>query len=152
MTNTSKQKISDSYVNKKKIKNAEEIYPREDGEFPYYLSGYTPILEEFGEILLRVDEDAWQGDTLVLYEKDGKYGWLRFGWGSCSGCDALQGCSSYKEIQELIDSLESSVQWFESKKEAIKFFKTHDWEGDYDNGEEQQEFVRKAIALLDSFE
>ena len=80
---------------------AETLYPN----FSYCESDYQPIVDSFGNVLIQVDDADYQGDTRVLYEKDGKYGYLNFGWGSCSGCDALQACCNIEEIQELINSL-----------------------------------------------
>lgn len=109
------------------MKKASELYPEE--QYGYY--NYQPIIDEFGKILIQVDEDGYQGDIWVLYEDDGKFGYLQFGWGSCSGCDALQGCDNLDEVQKLMDSLYASIKWFESKEEATQWFVSHDFEGDY---------------------
>ena len=65
------------------MKKASEIYNGKE-----YWWDYTPMLEEFGDILLREDDEGWQGDSFLIYHNDNKYGYLSFGWGSCSGCDA----------------------------------------------------------------
>lgn len=133
------------------MKTAAELFPtyaeeeKKDGSF-YGPGDYQPILNEFGEILLQVDDEGYQGDTRVLYLSNGKYGWLQFGWGSCSGCDALQASNHISEIQVLMDELFKSIKWFDSKEEALKFFQEHDWEGDYSwNRKEQKQFVKKCI-------
>lgn len=79
---------------------------------------YTPIIESFGEVLVRVDDQDYQGDTRVLLKKGGQYGFLNFGWGSCSGCDALQGCDSFSDIDELIVDLERSIKWFDTLEDT----------------------------------
>jgi hypothetical protein len=81
-------------------------------------SNYSPIINSFGQVLVQVDEDDYSGDTFALLSKDGQTGFLVFGWGSCSGCDALQRCESYKELGELIENLESGIKWFDSLAEA----------------------------------
>lgn len=132
------------------MKTAKKLYPggSRDSSFNYE-SSYTPMLEQFGTILLKVDDKDWQGDSRILYEKDNLYGYLQFGWGSCTGCDALQSCTNIKEIQELMDRLCNSVKWFDSAKEALKFFIEHDWQGDYSyHQEEQKEFIEKAKEIL----
>ena len=91
------------------MKTAKELY-KDKG----YWYDYQPMLEEFGEILVQVDEDNYQGDTFVVIKSDNKFGYLVFGWGSCSGCDRLQACNTYEEIQELMDSLYNDIKWFES--------------------------------------
>lgn len=105
------------------MKKASEIY--NGGE---YWWDYTPMLEEFGDILLREDDEGWQGDSFLIYHNDNKYGYLSFGWGSCSGCDALQSCKTISEVQELMDSLYNEIEWYESIKELKESFDDTDWE------------------------
>lgn len=104
------------------MKKANEIYDNSWGWWDY-----QPMLNEFGDILLQKDEQNYQGDSFLIYEKDDKYGYLTFGWGSCSGCDALQGCNSIGEVQELMDRLYSSIEWFDSLDALKEYFKETDW-------------------------
>ena len=74
---------------------------------------------------------------------------LSLGWGSCSGCDALQACSTISEVQDLMDNLQNSIMWFFDSAEALEFFEEHDWEGDYSwHIKEQHEFIDKSIEIL----
>lgn len=134
------------------MRTAKELYSQGgDGFGEEY--DYQPILAEFGTIILQVDDDDYQGDSRVLYKDNGKIGYLEFGWGSCSGCDSLQACENYDEIQELMDELRQSIMWFESEKEALRYFKEHDWEGDFSwHAEEQKEFVAETLKILDNAE
>ena len=110
---------------------------------------YQPMLNAFGNIVLRIDDRGYQGDSRVLYDNDGKIGFLLFGWGSCSGCDALQACGTIEEVQQLCDNLQNDIKWFEDKETAHEWFCTHDWEGDYSWYEEEtREFVSKAKEYL----
>ncbi len=136
------------------MKTAVELYPehakdeQENGYF-YVPGDYQPILNEFGEILVQVDDQDYQGDSRVLYRDGSRFGWLQFGWGSCSGCDSLLACGSMEDVQELIGQLQSEIKWFDSKKEAIKFFETHDWQGDYSShADGQKEFIRRSLEVL----
>lgn len=116
----------------------------------YTWCDYQPMLYMFGDIVIQVDDDDYQGDTRVLYNDGGKIGFLRFGWGSCSGCDALQRCNDYDELQELCDRLQNDIMWFDTPKEALTFFKTHDWEGDYDcESVDTKTFVYMCIRYLE---
>ncbi len=115
---------------------AKELYPdmedwgQKDGSF-YGPGDYSPIVEYIGKVCFEVSDGDYQGDTRVLYEReDGMFGWLNFGWGSCSGCDALQACGSYESIGTLIKGLVQDVRW-DTREGLLEFFKTHDWEGDY---------------------
>lgn len=104
------------------MKKADEIYDNSWGWWDY-----QPMLNEFGNIILQKDEQNYQGDSFLIYEKDDKYGYLTFGWGSCSGCDALQGCNSISEVQELMDRLYSSIEWFDSLDALKEYFEETDW-------------------------
>lgn len=123
------------------------LYP--DMEEPFYGPGdYTPIVNAIGTRILRVDQENWQGDTWVLYRDNGRWGYLCFGWGSCSGCDALQACSTYAELQSLANDIEASVQW-KPLAEMREWFQTHDFEGDWAwTYDEFQKFVRRAREVL----
>jgi len=120
------------------MKDVKELYPDctkdYDGEECDRLrcvSDYSPIIDELGEVLVQVDDDDYQGDTRVLLKKDGRYGFLNFGWGSCSGCDSLQACESLQQLQSLADGLESDVKWFDTLEEAKNYICSQDREGSY---------------------
>lgn len=136
------------------MKTAIELYPEyvkvEEEYGCFYGPGdYQPILSSFGIIVVQVDDNDYQGYSRVLYQDGNKFGWLQFGWGSCSGCDALQACTKMKEIQDLIDELRRDIKWFESSHKCLDFFNNHDWEGDYSwSQKEQLEFVEKVKIQL----
>ena len=90
---------------------------------------YTPLLNSFGTVLIRVDDDDYEGDSRILLHKDGRYGFLIFGWGSCSGCDALQDCDSYDDLDALIDQLENEIHWFDSIDAAHTYIIEQDTNG-----------------------
>jgi hypothetical protein len=136
------------------MKTAIELYPeyiKREEEHGYFYGpyDYQPILSSFGKIIVQVDDNGYQGCSRVLYQDGNKFGWLQFGWGSCSGCDALQACTSMKDIQDLIDELRRDIKWFDSSYECLDFFNNHDWEGDYSwIQKEQHEFVEKVKIQL----
>lgn len=103
------------------MKRAEEIYKEND----WY--DYQPMLDEFGEIILQVDEGGYQGDSFLIYKDGERYGYLTFGWGSCSRCDALQACETSKQVQELMDDLYHSIEWFDTLEELKTSFAIRDW-------------------------
>lgn len=132
------------------MKTAQELYPEyAKQEYFYGPSDYQPIIDSFGDIILQVDDSDYQGDSRVLYQDGDKIGYLQFGWGSCSGCDALQACDSMQGIQSLIEGLRNDIKWFDDASLAIEFFEAHDWEGDYSwHSDEQKQFVEQAIDKL----
>lgn len=54
---------------------AKTLYERES----FY--DYNPIVNHFGNVVVRVDDDDYQGNTRVLYKNGDIYGLLLFGWG-----------------------------------------------------------------------
>lgn len=135
------------------MKPIREVYP-DEGQEPFYgPCNYNPLLESLGhDILVQVDDSDYQGDSRLLFRReDGKIGYLNFGWGSCSGCDSLQGCETYAQIEELRDELAAAVQWFDSAEAALDWFHSADWEGKHSwHHDEQKEFLRKAKDTLAS--
>lgn len=132
------------------MSRAAELYPDLSADEAFYGPGsYQPIINALGTVLLQVDDKDYQGDSRVLYGDAGRYGVLIFGWGSCSGCDALQACTALGEVDELIAHIESSVKWFDSKSEAADYFANHDWEGDYCwHRHETRTFIERAKEIL----
>ena len=86
---------------------------------------YDTLIESFAEIVSTRELGSYQGDLVyVLKRDDGEFGVLIVGYGSCSGCDALQACGNLVDkIIQLRDSIAEDVVW---GKEAIE---TRDWEG-----------------------
>ncbi len=131
---------------------AEVIYPNCNKQYGFDEPwDYTPIIEALGHPLIRTDEDGYCGDTFVLLrskENENLYGYLTFGWGSCSGCDELQACNSYAELQELIDRFENDVKW-DTAPNLYKYFLTHDWNGDWvGHSSTFKEFYSQAVREL----
>lgn len=130
------------------MRTAKELYQcGSEKYFPVY--DYQPMIEEIGSVVVQVDDNDYQGDSRVLYQNGEKIGYLNFGWGSCSGCDVLQGCSSIEEVQELFDQLVKDVKWFDSKEAALKYFTNKDWELEYTwHAEEQRDFLKRVTEFL----
>lgn len=81
--------------------------------------GYEPIVRECGRVLLERSDSDYQGDTFAVVERDGRFGFLGFAWGSCSGCDALQACDSYDAVGELADRMIDGVVWEPSLRDLL---------------------------------
>jgi hypothetical protein len=129
------------------LKDISEVYEEGDG-WGWY--DYNAMLETMGEIVIKVDDHDYQGDSRVLFhDKDtDQYGYLIFGWGSCSGCDALQSCSTLKEVDDLRYGLYSSIIW-KDKGDMLDFFENRDWETKYEwHAKETKEFVEKVTDYL----
>ena len=110
---------------------------------------YDPLIKIIGSVALQVDDDDYSGDSRVLYKDGERFGVLIFGWGSCSGCDALQSCGSWKEVADIANEMQRDTKWFDSAADALAYFETHDWAGDYSwHAEETRQFVEQASALF----
>ncbi len=129
------------------MKTSEELFP-EQSEGYFYGGDYQPIIDSFGKVLLQVDDADYQGDTRVVLESEGKFGVLIFGWGSCSGCDALQACGSHSDINSLIESLHNDITWFDSLEELKAWSAARDWELQWAwHSSETKDFVEKIKEL-----
>lgn len=107
---------------------------------------YNTILNEFGEILVKVDDKDWQGDSRLVFRDENRFGFLIFGWGSCSGCDALLACKNFDDIEKLIDSLINSIKWFDSYSEVIDYFTNKDFDLEhYGRKNETKEFIKLVL-------
>lgn len=113
---------------------------------------YNDMVKFFADsVIIAVDDDNYQGDSYRLLQTSvddsqlgQKYGILIFGWGSCSGCDALQACSSIQDYQELFDNLERSILWFASEDELIEYVRNKDWSTEwYSHRDAGLEFTNK---------
>ncbi len=129
------------------------LYPDLDNSDSTYFYGpcdYNPIVKHFGKVILQWDQKSYQGDTGAILKKGNQFGYLNFGWGSCSGCDALQACNNFADIDKLIEHLETQIQWFDSLQDLKDYFAKTDWEAKYCWGEpEFREFVKNVQKLED---
>lgn len=86
--------------------------PSYDDEF--FLPGsYREALEDRGlKVVAETAFGDYQGDLVfVLRGPDGRHGVTVVGYGSCSGCDARQACSTQEEFDGLVDSVVRSIRW-----------------------------------------
>ncbi len=130
------------------MKEIKEIYP--DYDSGDTISNYQPLLDSFDyEILIQVDDEDYQGDSRLLLYDEGRYGLLIFGWGSCSGCDALQACDSFEEVDELRHFILNDIQWESDSKKMKSWIENKDWELEYSwYDKETEEFVDLCLLYL----
>jgi hypothetical protein len=93
----------------------------------FEIHDYDELMECIdGDIVDHAYENNYQGDAWFMFKNNNMYGYLVFGWGSCSGCDELQGCSNVDDVEKLLISLDMSIIW-KTKEEMLEYFKTKDW-------------------------
>ena len=130
------------------MKPIDEVYDKNE---EYGWGDYQPMLDSMGyEILCQQEIGSWQGDTLALMRDGLRYGFLVFGWGSCSGCDSLQACSTLHEVHELRQQIHDQIVWKDNASEMLSFLQNRDWESQWywDCEEQTVEFVDKCIAVV----
>jgi hypothetical protein len=128
------------------MESIKEVYGIVEESF-YGVGDYRPLLRSIGDVLVQVDDDDYQGDARVLIKDGERYGVLIFGWGSCSGCDALQACETIGEIEELRDELCRQIFWG-TKEEIARYIECRDWEATHLSQRENREFVDMALQCL----
>jgi hypothetical protein len=100
-------------------------------DYEYYNGSYESLIESTGlEILVNVADDDWSGDSILLVRDGDQYGQLNYGWGSCSGCDALQGCETLEDYEELRRDLVCGVIW-DTLENTVMGITNRDWEVSY---------------------
>lgn len=122
------------------MRDVRELYPDRDEEPFYGPTDYQPLIASLGHAIeLQREDRDYQGDTFVLLRRaDGVRGVLIFGWGSCSGCDSLQACETFAEIEKLRANLAGSIHWdadaalaaWLRERDATEWYTHHDaWAG-----------------------
>ncbi len=118
------------------------VNTREENDYWYFSGSYGELIDSFEiETLIEVHDHDYQGDSRYLFKSGEEYGILIFGWGSCSGCDSLEACSTFEEVVRLRDVLWDSTEWhtFDDMKTYVE---TRDWEGQYFyHDKESKEFI-----------
>lgn len=107
---------------------------------------YIELVESFEfEIIADAHTDDYQGDSLYLLKDGARIGLLEFGWGSCSGCDALQSCGSVEEVVALRDELYRNIKWQPGLTEMLAVVGSKDWEASVFDEKLREDFA-KSIA------
>lgn len=130
-----------------------EIFPnikKRTYDYDYFdFPSYPRIVGSFGyKVLEYKDFGDYQGDSIIFLQDGEKIGYLLIGWGSCSGCDALQACDSIEEFQELYDGIKNSIIWKGSPRAMIQWIKNRDWAGQWLYNNEVALFLRDFVKKL----
>jgi hypothetical protein len=120
---------------------------------------YSDIVADWGyEILASKTFGEWQGDYVYLLSHSGRVGVAIIGYGSCSGCDALEGTDTgrgqipwreYQPIMDLSRSLRESIRWFAEPDDVLAWLESSKAENNwwyYD--EEIATYVRSYMQSL----
>lgn len=125
------------------MRDIEEIYSYEKGGYVSPYPDYITLIESTGTtVVLSEEVGSYQGDYYLLLteastpENPARIGFLVFGYGSCSGCDALEAASSsIKDLDDLRRDLYNDIEWRTSPAELAKRLKEKDWDGTFIDAE-----------------
>jgi hypothetical protein len=97
--------------------------------FNEYGYGYRDLVDSFEvKVLVEDQDDDYEGDSRYLLKSGRQYGVLVFGWGSCSGCDALEAAgSNLAEVTALRDELWNSIRWEHGPRAMLNYFESTDF-------------------------
>ena len=73
--------------------------------------------------------DWYHGDIAFILKKGEWFGFMPFWFGSCPGCDLLQGVPlhDFNEWEELLDIMLSGTRWAQSLAALCGYLLTRDW-------------------------
>lgn len=119
-------------------------------DIPEY-AGYLELVGSFARVLLAVEDNDYQGDSRLLLADTGRVGLLFFGWGSCSGCDALEAArdDGVDAVRALRDELAGQVHWEDGPVDLIRYIQGKDWSLDFRGSDPaMQAFLSRAMQIL----
>lgn len=108
---------------------------------------YDEIIATQGEIIGQWVMGTWQGDYIYLLKNDDKYSFFVIGYGSCSGCDALESCDNDEEFNELKEDIINRIAWG-TKKEIIDHITNEEANRWYFHEYGWEEIQKEALDLL----
>jgi hypothetical protein len=123
-------------------------------------TSYYDMVRSQGKVIHESVIGDYQGDYIYLVESpNGKIGFAVVGYGSCSGCDALQAAMDYgdseRNLNDLWESVVSGIYWgnaqeifdYVNNEEANRFYY---YESDWVNA--RQEINEILNSMIDSKE
>ena len=127
---------------------------------------YSEMVSTAGSILAhQKDHDFSGNEYFVVYnEERGEYGFALVAFGSCTACDALQGCiddDTYEydddALQSLCDGIVGSIHWSDTLAELLAWVESAKADGthllhycsDYEYDEERSGFPAIHKDLVD---
>lgn len=150
-----KPKFSDEYI-KAVLYEREAIARAECEENQWYISDWSPcyragyqelILLGVDEIVESADFGSYQGDSYVLARRGEEWGFLTYGWGSCSGCDSYEACRNVQDLCDLAIELRNGFHWESTPYELLVWLMSRDWATLWSYHQEEELNARKSIIL-----
>lgn len=91
-----------------------------DGGFSH---GYHETLESLYPNIKWIynQEDNWQGEWVAVGKNEEGFWFQQGSFGSCSGCDWVQGIETIEEAKEFLDSMKKIAYMGKTKQEALTY-------------------------------
>lgn len=116
-------------------------------EYYYPPMGYDEIVATQGEVIGQWVMGTWQGDYIYLLKNKDKYSFFVIGYGSCSGCDALESCENDEEFNELKQDIINRIAWG-TKQEIVDHINNEEANRWYFHEDGWEEIQKEALDLL----
>lgn len=85
------------------------------------MSNYSDLLKMRGWTILHESVFGdWQGDYAITLERNGVYGFIVIGYGSCSGCDAYEAAIPYETHSKLTGEVTNQSE-IDAAKENLSY-------------------------------
>ena len=112
-------------------------------------TSYDALVGSIGSIVDQEDIGSYQGDILYLIRDGERWGIVCVGYGSCSGCDALQACSTLGDVGQLRDSISNGVRWADDAEGMLELLEDTDWRAQWYSEEEgTKTFIERCKARM----
>ena len=130
------------------IEDLKKYLINKDVEKEWYAGGQLDALRFYLDkrvlILVEYMEGGYSGEcSAVLFISDKFFLW-RSGFGSCSGCDALEGSNGYEYIEDTM----TSVKEFDDINEIVNYLNSNNKDFLY-LGEVSKEIVKKCSEFIE---
>ena len=129
----------------------QEDFPDAQTPYSFQCPSYEQLVASLGlETLLREADDGYSGSTyMIVREPDtDRVGFLTFSWGSCSGCDDVEGANTYEDAENIRAGLRDEINWAESRAALRAWIDTAAWDDAHRWGDAGAVFKAKALEML----
>lgn len=115
--------------------------------YSYTDFSYDPIFDALGEVVCSYRDKDYQGETtLVIRNKTtGLFAIHTYSWGSCSGCDFMQGCSSHAAVLKYANEAAASLEWIDLESLRARALELSSMKDDLDYPMHHENASGKAI-------
>lgn len=108
---------------------------------------YDEIIATQGEIIKDWVIGDYQGDYVYLLKNEDRYAFTVVGYGSCSGCDALQSCENDEHFNSLKDDIVRGIVWG-TKQDVYDYINNQEANRWYFHEDEWEDMRKEIMEIL----